>query len=421
MDNLLMQQTARIRAYAQDNFRALLREAQGLLRHPFIVPGSASYNNCLWDWDSWLTDVALRQLYADTGADAAELLPYEQGCILNFLEHFDEATGRMPICITPDSVMRSLHPDAAPGEENTHKPCLAQHAAFVARHAKDALWLRPLFGRLQQFIAFYDTHCRHSSGLYFWIDDFAIGVDNDPCTFYRPRRSSGSIFLNSLMLRELRAMAWLAGQLALPQDADRYTAQADALAEAIRQHCWDERDGFFYSVDLNLLPVRPEEWLHSGCPRHWDTLLQRIDVWSGFLPLWAGAATPEQARRCALRAEDARTFSAEYGIRTLSRLEKMYRVVPSGNPSCWLGPVWGVSNYLTWSALRRCGCLPQAKRLAEKTVRLFAEDLQRTGALHEYYDPDTGEGVINPGFQNWNLLAANMIAWLEGRPTVEEF
>ena len=421
MEKTLSDQIAAIAAYARDNFRGMLREPQGLLRYPFIVPGSASYNNCLWDWDSWLTDVALRQICMDSGADPAGLLPYEQGCILNFLDHFDEETGRMPICITPESVMHSLHPNAAPGEENTHKPCLAQHAAFVARSTGSAEWLRPFFDRLMRFIAFYDKYCRHSSGLYFWIDDFAIGVDNDPCTFYRPRRSSGSIYLNSLMLRELRAMSWLAEQLGLPQDARRYAGQADALAGAIRLHCWDERDGFFYSVDLNLEPVVPDEWLHSGCPRHWDTLLQRIDVWSGFLPLWAGAAEPEQAQRCALRAEDERTFSAAYGIRTLSRLEKMYRIVPSGNPSCWLGPVWGVSNYLTWSALLRSGCTEQARRLAEKTIRLLAEDLQRSGALHEYYDPDSGEGVINPGFQNWNLLAVNMGAWLEGRPVVSEF
>jgi putative isomerase len=41
--------------------------------------------------------------------------------------------------------------------------------------------------------------------------------------------------------------------------------------------------------------------------------------------------------------------------------------------------------------------------------------------MHEYYHPDTGEGVHNLSFQSWNLLVNNMIAWLEGRERVVEF
>ena len=53
----------------------------------------------------------------------------------------------------------------------------------------------------------------------------------------------------------------------------------------------------FYSVDLNLLPVKPDEYLHSGAPRHWDCLIQRIGSWSGLMALWAEIAAPEQAKR----------------------------------------------------------------------------------------------------------------------------
>ena len=52
---------------------------------------------------------------------------------------------------------------------------------------------------------------------------------------------------------------------------------------------------------------------------------------------------------------------------------------------------------------------------------LLGRDLERFGAMHEYYEPVTGEPVLNRGFQNWNLLVMNMIAWLDGRETVEEF
>lgn len=61
------------------------------------------------------------------------------------------------------------------------------------------------------------------------------------------------------------------------------------------------------------------------------------------------------------------------------------------------------------------------KMFRERTVRLFESDIRESGGLHEYYHPDTGAPVMNPGFQNWNLLSLNMKAWLDGEPTVTEF
>jgi putative isomerase len=54
-------------------------------------------------------------------------------------------------------------------------------------------------------------------------------------------------------------------------------------------------------------------------------------------------------------------------------------------------------------------------------VRLFGADLETNGSLHEYYHPDNGEPIITHGFQNWNFLVLNMIAYLAGRPMVTEF
>ena len=59
--------------------------------------------------------------------------------------------------------------------------------------------------------------------------------------------------------------------------------------------------------------------------------------------------------------------------------------------------------------------------LADKTINLFGKDFATSGALHEYYEPETGEPLLNKGFQNWNYLVTNMIAWKEKRKVVEEF
>jgi putative isomerase len=410
----------------------MLRAEGGAFKHPFLTPGSSQYPDILWDWDSWLSDVALQQVLAEkaTPEEKARVLKYEQGCVLNYLNYggFD---GWIPIILKRDSGTRQqLMAQEDTYETNMHKPCLAQHAAFLTRlNGGNAEWLREGFFPLQAFVNRYKNHQRHkATGLYYWNDDMAIGVDNDPSTYMRPARSSGSIFLNCLMYRELLAVSYLADQLGQAEIGTLFRRDAEELRAAIQKHCWDERDGCFYSVDLNLLPYTgkpfaadPSIRLHSGYPRDYDCLIQRLDSWSGFLALWAEIATPEQAVRIVARLQDERSFNAPYGVRTLSKLEKMYNVRASGNPSLWTGPVWGVSNYLVFRGLVKYGFKDEARSLADKTVRLFGRDLERFGALHEYYLPESGEPVLNRGFQNWNYLVLNMLVWTEGREPVAEF
>lgn len=387
--------------YAKNNYKKMFREPDGFLAHKFIVPGAA-YSNSLWDWDSWLTNIALRDFVAE------DISEYEKGCIINFLEHMDER-GRMPIFITPTRVWYNYenHP-----ETNIHKPCFAQHAAFIVKsYNDDAEWLRPHFDKFLKFMDYYYNNQRHESGLYFWINDCAIGVDNDPSTYYRPAKSSASIYLNCLMYKELQAVCYL-GKL-LGVDVNKYEQEHLNLKKAIQELCFDEKDGMYYSADLNLLPIDPSNILHSGAPRHWDTLIQRIGCWSGFMAMWAGIATPEQAERMVKEnLLDEKAFWAPYGVRTLSKYEKMYSIKKTGNPSCWLGPIWGISNYMVFDGLVKYGFIKEAKELAEKTLKLFGEDIAKTGELHEYYDPESGEPVNNPGFQNWNLFAIKMGQWL---------
>ena len=122
----------------------MLREPAGQLNHKFIVPG-ATYTDNLWDWDSWLTDIALRQLGAE------KMREYEIGCILNFLEHTDE-NGVMPIVITP----KTMAPQMNGGLTNSHKPCLAQHIAFVVeQNGGDFSWLEEDFPIVLRYIDYY--------------------------------------------------------------------------------------------------------------------------------------------------------------------------------------------------------------------------------------------------------------------------
>ena len=423
------------REHIYTEMKGMYREPGGSLKFPFLAPGSDQYLDMLWDWDSWLSDVALRQILLEQGTDKdrQQALKYEQGCVLNALS-YGGMDGWIPIWIERNAPSRKeMLKGKNLWKSNMHKPTLAQHAAFIVQNMKgDAEWLREDFYTLQAFENLYlNFHRDKATGLMYWQNDQAIGVDTDPSTFYRPDASSGSIFLNALMFKELQAMDYLATQLKMPEIAAKYLKESEKLKSSIRENCWDPRDGFYYSVDLNLRPVEKPEldslqpgkfFFHTGQPRSYDCLIQRLSVWSGFMALWSGIATPEQASQIVARQyRDTTSFNAPAGVRSLSPLEKMYDLRASGNPSSWNGPIWINVNYLVFRGLIKYGYKAEAKELAEKTILLLGRDYERFGALHEYYLPENGEPVLNKGFQNWNLLVLNMMAWLDGKPVVAEF
>ena len=407
-----------IKNYSRNSYLKLTRTPMKRLAHPFIVPGSV-YKYQLWDWDSWLTDVAIRQIIEDNGGEGKEeFLACEKGCILNFLDHMSE-DGKTPIVIDGEHELWFMT-----NAKNAHKPCLAQHLAFILQMTdNDISWISDKLEKLDNFIDWYRKTSKHApTGLYYFLDDTSIGVDNDPSMFFRPDGSTASVYLNVLMYKELRAMAYIMDVAGKSEKSDAYDIEAAELKDAINEHLYDEKCGMYFSADINLVPIDPERPLHSGKPRHWDSLLLRIDSWAGFMALWAGIATPERALRVIEENMlNPNTFKGEYGIRSLSRLEKMFANWPSNNPSCWLGPMWFVANYMCFRALLNYGYEDEAVALAETLVEVIGKDLENCGEMHEYYHCDTGEGIHGQGFQSWNLLINNMIAYLEGRVAIEEF
>lgn len=404
--------------YLSELKNTLLSPAWGNFLHPsIVVRGGRCYPGQMWDWGNWANNIAVRQIATNEGSEK-EIFAYEKGSILNFLnEQRDDGSIDIVIASSPEFDLSKSHP-----HKNVHKPVLAQHVAFITKYTADTEWVKEIYPDLERFVAYYENNAKHESGLYYFFDDFAIGVDNDPATFYRPDNSSASIFLNSLMYVELGAMSHLAALVGNKEKELYYATKQTELKDAINTHCYDEKDGMYYSCDINLRPIDQNILLHSGAPRHYSTLIQRIGCWSSFLPLWAGIPTKEQADRMVKEnLLDEKAFWAPYGIRSLSKYEKMYRIVGTCNPSSWQGGVWILSNYFVFRGLIKYGYINEGKELAEKTIDLLNKDFLKNKAFHEYYHPETGEGVFHKGFTSWNTLAANMIAYLENKESIEEW
>lgn len=67
------------------------------------------------------------------------------------------------------------------------------------------------------------------------------------------------------------------------------------------------------------------------------------------------------------------------------------------------------------------GCLLAVAANAAEIDPAVAYDFARFGARHAHYLPESGEPVLNRGFQNWNYLVLNMAVWREGGEPVAEF
>lgn len=395
------------------HYRTMRHEAAGgAFKRPFIVAGGG-YEHCMWDWDSFFASVSVFKIMELTRADAAtraSMVEAMKGNILNFLD-LQLPCGAIPPSFYPGS--DGLYAEAVEKwEPNVHKPVLAQFAELVSEETGDYSWIVGRLGDIGRLHAHYgDRYFHKGTGLYFWRSGAVIGVDNDPCTFGRPKCSSASVFLNCLMAREFAAMSRILAKTGDAAGSARYASMRDALAEAVRRHCWDRRDRFFYSADLLCETERDIPWLNSGLGVFWPCLPMRIRLWTGFMPMWAGIATSGQAEDLVrLHLDDREALGCNYGIRTLAANEPMYNIEATSNPSNWLGPVWMIPNYLVFQGLVDYGFASEAAAFREKVVLLLSLDIEENGSMHEYYAPETGKGVMNPGFMNWNYLVANMIA-----------
>lgn len=398
--------------YVETQLETVLKEPHGFIHYPFIDPGSV-YDGNVWDWDSYWSAYALLNLSDELMPEMNErILRHAEGNVLNFFDH-QLPDGFIPMMIEvgkwPEPYLNMRHKEGV--RMNMHKPFLATQALLVSDHKRSTEWMRSHIEGLERYFAYYETYFNRNCGLYVWHDDIMIGMDNDPASFGRPQDSTANIFLNSFMVTELHAAAALERRLGRAEQEEKYEAARSRLIDAIQNECWDRRDQFFYSVDTDI-KTRSYDWFHKGLGVFWKTLPIKIRTWSGFLPMYAGFATRAQAEALVRHAMDENTFASPYGVCTLAKDEKMFNLSATNNPSNWLGPIWLVANYVVFRGLLNYGYREEARKLAEGTLRLLERDLRKTGSLHEYYNPLTGEPVMNGGFLNWNMLALNMVCEL---------
>jgi putative isomerase len=341
----------------------------------------------LYDWDQYFE--AIVQVYMGWPST------YIQNGVTIFLDHQQDSG------LISRSVPSNQHHDP-----EHIKPFLAQIAVLVGRVYGELDWIRPYYLKLEKYLAYWlEAMDGNDSGLSEWMSAPHTGMDNqhERAGWWLDRFSEG-VDLNCYLVRELQAMAVLAHWMGDERTAQGYNRLAEARAGRVRDLLWNEESGFFY--DRNARSGEDLMSRHAGWASQVNgEALERIQVKavSGFAPLWAGVATPEQARRMVTEhLFNPNEFWTPAPIAALAKSERWYsRDFLPGDLGCnWRAMAWVPTNYMVYHGLRTYGYNQLASLVAHYTHQLV-----RNAGNREYYDAETGEGCGLDPFWGWSLLA----------------
>jgi putative isomerase len=267
------------------------------------------------------------------------------------------------------------------------KPFLAQIALLGSRQLDNFAWLEGNFyNKLKKYIDYWFWYCDFDkNGLPVWDGAGHSGMDNH----YSRLGVDGSMMtegvdLSCYLLRELRTMAIIAGELGKTDDKAEFEEHAEELTELINTVFWDEEDGFYYD--------RHEREGH----------LMKVKSIAGFIPLWLGIVPKERAERLVkehlLNPDE---FKTKFPIPCYSQSEPDYYQQRKGVECNWRGTAWVPTNYMVCHGLRTQGYEDLAQELAQNTFNMvMAEDTTR-----EYYNAENGCGQGLYPFWGWSILA----------------
>jgi len=368
------------------------RAPAGRMNHDALFPSSnVWYFNGFWAWDSWKHAVGVLPFDPELAKEQVRAM----------FAHQDEH----------GMIADVVYLDASEDNWRDSKPPLAGWAVREIFEATGDLdFAREIYPRLVDYHRFWYADRDHDrDGLceYGSTDGTLVaarwesGMDNavrfDDTRMLRNSAHAwsmdqASVDLNSYLFAEKEALAILADALGNREAAEAWSREAATLRDLIRERMYDEETGWFYDVRLEsgeFVPVQGPE---------------------GWIPLWAGVASPEQAARVRDTLLDPEKFGTRVPFPTVSRAD------PGFSDGYWRGLVWLDQACFAIQGLWRYGFESDARRMRD---RLFAnlEGATTPGeALRENYHPLTGEGR---NVRHFSWTAAHLLMLTQSPPVNE--
>jgi alpha,alpha-trehalase len=172
------------------------------------------------------------------------------------------------------------------------------------------------------------------------------------------------VCLNSLLYKTEEDLARISQMLGRNEDRARWLQRAEDRKERIQKYLWDRQRGLFFDYDFEK-PVRSS-----------------YEYVTTFYPLWAGLATPEQARAV---------------WKNLGRFEQPGGLVMSLHATGvqWDYPyAWAPIELLAVEGLRRYGFTTDANRISQEFLSMVAGNFRCDGTIREKYNGATRSSDI---------------------------
>jgi hypothetical protein len=195
--------------------------------------------------------------------------------------------------------------------------------------------------------------------------------------------------LSSLYALDAWALAEIAHILGRGPEEQKLRQEFVEMNARINELMWSESDGMY----LN---------------RHWDGSFNRRISPTNFYPLLAGTASPVQAERMVEQyLLNPQKFWGEYVVSVTPRDDPAFH-----DNNYWRGRIWAPTNYMVYEGLKRSGQYQVAAEVAAKSVRLFLQEYQAKGHIHENYSAISGDGDDVPNsvsYYGWGGLLPLMM------------
>ena len=184
-----------------------------------------------------------------------------------------------------------------------------------------------------------------------------------------------AVCLNSLLYKYEKDMEKMSTMLGRPKDAAMWKDRAATRGENIQKYLWDAEQGMFFDWDLHHKERSTYIYITT------------------FYPLWAGAATKEQAAAI---------------MKHLGKLEQPGGLVmsPYESEGQWDFPyAWAPTQLVAIEGMRKYGFNADADRISYNFLSMIAANFRHDGTIREKYNAVTrsSETAVKAGY-NINVV-----------------
>lgn len=356
------------------------KSATGDLLHDGILPSAGVwYFDGFWAWDSWKHAVALARF-------APELAKNQ---ILTMFD-YQLANGMIPDVIYINKENNNLRDS---------KPPLSAWAVWeIYESDGDKNFVEEMFPKILKYHEWwYKNRDNNGNGLCeygstdgtleaaMWesgMDD-AVRFDNAVMLKNNDQAWSvnqESVDLNSYLYSEKLYLSKMAELIGENEISLKFKDAASSLKNNILANMFSLHSGFFHDFSL--------------------TDYSHVNVFGteGWLPLWAGIATKEQAAKVKLVMSNPEKFATFIPFPTVSKDDSLFMT------GYWRGPVWLDQAYFGINGLKNYGFEKEAEEFTKQLFERPEGLMNAAGPIREQYDPRDGKGLKVNHF-SWSAAA----------------